>query len=205
MCRQRLGGGREGARVPIFGQPRGVQHLGELGGLLRRRRIARYRDGVEVERLEELPLLVGRHQRVLHELLKGLEALHVYADGILVALLGAVEGVLFRMAYPPQEAHGSLEAAVSHVLVRAVGSLEGLGRALGVAAVMLSFSLVGGVCDEMCRVSIAQHGECFVVPRLSDEAVAGQVAACWAATDEVLFREEGLGSGVVSRGKMDLS
>lgn len=40
------------------------------------------------------------------------EALHVYPNGGLVALLGSVECILLGIAYPPQIAHGRFEPDV---------------------------------------------------------------------------------------------
>ena len=48
---QRLAGRREGVGVAVLGEPRGVEHPRELGGLLRRRRVAAaagHGDGIEV-------------------------------------------------------------------------------------------------------------------------------------------------------------
>jgi hypothetical protein len=74
----------------------------------------------------------------------------------------------------------------------------------GGGARLLGLALVTGVGDEVGGVSVAEDLEGFSVAVLLDEAVAGEVAARGVSGDEVLLGEEGLGSGVVARGKVDL-
>ena len=57
---------------------------------------------------------------------------------------------------------------------------------------------------EMCWVALAEHSECFFEAGLFDKAMTGEVAACRAPGDEVLFGEERVGAGVIARSKMDL-
>ena len=72
-------------------------------------------DGIEVERLEKLPFLFGRHQRVGHEGIECLKTLDVNLDRCLVALLRSVKGVLFGIAYTSQVAHARFRLDVIHI------------------------------------------------------------------------------------------
>lgn len=56
----------------------------------------------------------------------------------------------------------------------------------------------------MRGVPVAEDIERLCVAALLDEAVAGKVAARGVPGDEVVFREEGLGAGVVARVEVDL-
>ena len=109
-----FGGVGEFGRVLVFGKTRGVEHLHKLRGFLRCRSVFG-RDGVEVERLEKRPLLIRRHERILHQLVECFEALNVYPDSILVAFLRSIKSVLLRKAYATQVAHRGFELDVRDI------------------------------------------------------------------------------------------
>ena len=145
MRAERVGGSGELRRVGVLAQPGGVEELGEVGGFLGGRGgdaggggggrrvvvvfvvvgvgvgvgillIRRNSNHIKIQRLEKLPLLVRRHERVLHQLVKRLETLHVNADGVLVALLGLVKRILLRIAQAPQIAHARFVADIARAL-----------------------------------------------------------------------------------------
>jgi len=70
---------------------------------------------------------------------------------------------------------------------------------------MLEFSpAIARAGNEVCRVLLAQHIECFFEPALLDEAVSRQISTRGVPRDQVLFGEKALGSSIVSGGEMDL-
>jgi hypothetical protein len=54
--------------------------------------------GLEIEAVEEFPFFSRAHERVFHKLIEGLETLHIYPDGVLVALFRSIESVRFCKA-----------------------------------------------------------------------------------------------------------
>lgn len=101
--------------VFVFGETSCVEHPCELGGFLGA--VAAFGgDGIEVQGSEKGPFFVGRHEGVLHQLVESFEALYVYSYGVLVALLRSVKGILLRVAYPSEMAHGRFVLDVGNVL-----------------------------------------------------------------------------------------
>src|SRR2546421_3153003 len=66
-------------------------------------------DGLEVQLFKKSKFFGGRHERILHELVKGLKTLHVDPHSVLVALTGSVKSITFCKTQAPQIAHGGLE------------------------------------------------------------------------------------------------
>ena len=66
-------------------------------------------DGLEVQLFEKRKFFGGRHERILHELVKGLKALHVDPHSVLIALTSSVESITLCKTQAPQIAHGGLE------------------------------------------------------------------------------------------------
>jgi hypothetical protein len=130
VIRRRFGGGVKRRRVLVLGQARRVQYLGELDRLLRRRAVIADSDGIEVERFNQRTFLVGRHEALSHWLGECLEALHVYPQGVLVALLGAVKGVLLVLAYAAQVAHCRLELDVHRRAIAIVATIVAMASLL---------------------------------------------------------------------------
>jgi hypothetical protein len=153
-----------------------------------------------------VPLLFGREQRVLHQLLEGFKALHVYSNRILVALLGAVKGILFGVADTPEKAHGCFESSVGHLITDRGIVLVAAFRPprTSLPWLCLPFVCYAPVGDEVCRIALAEDRQSLLESRLLDEAVAGEISTLRASSDEILLHEECVGAGVIARSKVHL-
>jgi len=123
--------------VFVFREAGGVEHLCKLGGFLGCVWAGRWGHGVEIERFEEGPFFIRRHEGVLHQLIESFEALNINPDGVFVAFFCSVEGILLSVAYPPKVAHGSFMFYIRKALslplfahIYPVGSVIGLAMLL---------------------------------------------------------------------------
>lgn len=91
-------------------------------------------DCVKLEGFEKGPFFVWREKAVLHQLVEGFEALNVYPDGVHVAFLGSVIGVLFGEADASKVAHGSLILDVGCVFLLPVPILASFRLVCSAAA-----------------------------------------------------------------------
>lgn len=106
-----FGGVGEFGGVLVLGEAGGVEHFGKLSRFLGGRGVVGG-DGVEVKGFEKGPFFVGGHEGIFHQLVEGFEALNVYSDGVFVAFLGSVEGVLLCKADASQVAHRGFELEI---------------------------------------------------------------------------------------------
>lgn len=65
-------------------------------------------------------------------------------------------------------------------------------------------AVIGDGVDEMCRILLAEDIECFFKSILLNQAMSGKVATRRISCNQVLFREEALGSSVVASREMYL-
>lgn len=162
-------------------------------------------DGIKVKALKELPLLVRRQQRVLHELLEGLETLDVNANCVFVALFGTVKGILLGVTYTPEITHGSFKSSVGGLLPGGgIFLLSSLVTSCANAQLGLAFMTRATVVYKMCRIAFAEGSKCFVIAALFYKAMASEIATRGAALDEFLFEEKCVGTSVIASSKVDL-
>src|SRR5437763_14365669 len=106
-------------------------------GFLCHRRIV-VLDGLEVQLFKKSKFFGGRHERILHELVKGLKTLHVDPHSVFIALTGSVESITLCKTQAPQIAHGGLNFNVLLLfsisfslltVLNPVGAVSGLSAA----------------------------------------------------------------------------
>lgn len=64
---------------------------------------------------------------------------------------------------------------------------------------------IAGTRDEVCGILLAKDSKSLLKSALFYQTVSGKIPARRVPCDEVLLREEALGSCIVSGGEMDLS